>query len=346
MKLRLAMSLVLAALAAAGAAYAFGTVSGVTFVAEAARQNAEHERITRLALGCGAASLDGAGACFGARTLDTLAGEWAEGRPVFGAVGGPDRSDKVFKSPPHCDNGDFLDGVGYPALNRDGVAPGAQLQACRVFANGKLDEAVADAGAVLDAKGVIRPSQVGADCVFVLGIPGRAKCNALEAFGIALHTSQDFYAHTNWADRPDPKRPIGADNPPGLGNSGPAPWISLRAGAAQPLPKGLMSGCFGLPNEAKACAYMMGDGARQRVMHAVLNKDTGTITPGFIGDGTSPRGAVEDNFARAVRAAIADTRDKWALLQERLTARYGPVRAARITCVLKADDPITACAGR
>lgn len=332
MRVTLGAALAAAGLLVAGSAFGFGTVAGV------AGQNAEHERITRLALGC-----DNSGPCFGAATLTDLAGEWAEGRPVFGAVGAPDRSGMVMKSPPHCDNGDFLPGVGYPALNRDGLAPRKQLEACRAFADGKLNEAVADAGAILDGQGRIRSSQVGGGCVFVLGVPGRAKCNALEAFGVVLHTSQDFYAHTNWVDRPDPKRPVGADNPPGLGMSGPAPWISLRPGTAGVFPVGLISGCFALPSEAKGCAYAMAGGTRQRVMHAVLNKDEGVINPAFIGSGATPRGAVEDNFRRAVEAAIADSRDKWALFQERLVVRYGPARGAKIACAIRMDDPVRDC---
>lgn len=333
----LAAMAVLTTLSAATAALAFGTVSGVKWPADAAKQDAEHERITRLALGCGPG-----GPCFGPKTLDTLAGRWSQGKAEFGAVGGPDRSDKFLQSPPHCDNGDALDEPGYPALNRDGLAPAKALETCREFAAARLSETVEDAGGVLDAKGAIRPGQVPTACTFVFGVPGRAKCNALEAFGVVLHTSQDFYAHSNWADRPDPARRIGADNPPGLGMSGPAPFISLR-GPPTPPPAGLISGCYAFPDEMKGCAFRDGGETRLRVMHAALNKDVGTISASGIGPGRSPRGAVQDNFRRAVQAAAADSRDKWALLTERLAARYGPERGARIACALKSDDPVKSC---
>ena len=41
-------------------------------------------------------------------------------------------------------------------------------------------------------------------------------------------TAQDFYAHSNWVDFADSRRPLGLDNPPGLGRTGPAAWMSLR----------------------------------------------------------------------------------------------------------------------
>jgi hypothetical protein len=44
------------------------------------------------------------------------------------------------------------------------------------------------------------------DCRF----PGdnRAKCQAIEGFGRALHGAQDFYSHSNWTDVADPNKPI------------------------------------------------------------------------------------------------------------------------------------------
>jgi len=79
-----------------------------------------------------------------------------------------------------------------------------------------------------------------------------------------------------------------------------------------------------------------------RVKHAVLNKDTGAIDPA-IGAGTTPRGKTDGNFRRAVEAAIADSRDKWALLRERLRARYGARDGARMACAISHDDPVRDC---
>jgi hypothetical protein len=195
----------------------------------------------------------------------------------------------------------------------------------------RLDAAVKDAARLLDAQGRIRADQVSLGCVFVGRRAGRAKCNVLEDFGVALHTAQDFYAHSNWVDAADTRRPTGLDNPPGLGRAGPAPWMSLRADP--PFPAGLISGCYGTP-EARAC--------RGRVMHADLNKDTGEIGA-RIGPGTSPRGRLDANFARAVEAASADTRDKWDLLRERLTGTYGATRGRLMACAIARDEPLKTC---
>jgi hypothetical protein len=160
------------------------------------------------------------------------------------------------------------------------------------------------------------------------GVPGRAKCNVLGELGLAFHAAQDFYSHSNWVDRPA-EAPAGLDNPPGLGAEGPAPWLDPRTEA--PFPEGLMTGCFQSLPESMFCSA--------RVRHAELSKDTGPIGPeGATGPGTTERGAVNGNFERAVAAAIADTRDKWAYFEERIRAVYGEEAGARIICVVSSDS--------
>ena len=306
------------ALAGYGAAFAFGTT-------HALGQNAEHERITRRAFGC-----PGAGAgCLQPRTLDEFAGKTGS----FGAIGAPDRGSLIFQHKAHCDSGDHLDIAGY---SQDAGKARATLEDCRAWMRAKLDEAVADAAGLLDRQGRVRADQAGLGCVFVGGFKGRAKCNVLEDFGVLLHASQDFYSHTNWVDRPDPARPIGPANPPGLGRTAPAPWISLRADT--PFPAGLMSGCFVSLPESRFC----NEGPGGRVKHAALNKDEGAIDP-VIGAGTTDRGKVQDNFRRAVEAAIADSRDKWDLLRQRLISAYGAAKGATMACTIGRDDPAKDC---
>ena len=48
---------------------------------------------------------------------------------------------------------------------------------------------------------------------------------------------------------------------------------------------------------------------------------------------------VNDNFRHAVEAAIDDTRDKWAMLRERLVARYGQQDGNLMICALAQDNP-------
>lgn len=282
-------------------AFGFGTLNSLG-------QNAEHERITRAALNE-----------FGARTLDELAGETG----TFGAVGAPDNPARglMFSSEAHCDNGDYLPlGATYPQSEAEAEAT---LQRCRNWIVGRLEEAVRV------AEPLSRPGRFNTslDCVFN-GAPGRAKCMVLENLGLAFHASQDFYAHSNWVDRAA-EAPLGLENPPGLGNTTRAPWLDPDEEAS--FPEGLMSGCFVAIPESLFC--------EGRVRHAALSKDLGPIGPnGAAGSGTTPRAAINENFQRAVAAAIDDTRDKWAYFQERVLATYGEADGARIICVIRNDN--------
>ena len=70
-----------------------------------------------------------------------------------------------------------------------------------------------------------------------------------------------------------------------------------------------------------------------------MNKDTGPIgAQGATGPGATARGAINENFQRAVAAAIEDTRDKLAYFQERVHEVYGETRGSRIVCVIRSDD--------
>lgn len=297
-----------------GAAHPFGSINSLG-------QSAEHEKITRLAL---------APEGFGRESLDELAGKTG----TFGAVGAPDRPGRGLLSvkAAHCDGGDFLATPGYPHAQR---AAQRALADCRQWIAGHLNAAVRDAGALLDGKGRIRDSQIPThfSCTYN-GRPGRAKCNVLEALGLALHAAQDFYAHSNWSDGPI-HGAVSLKHPPGLGHDRPSPWLDPRRESR--FPGGLISGCYdGFP-ESLHCG--------QRVRHRDLNKDTGPIdlATGNVGAGTTPRSKGNDNFARAVRAAIADTHDKWAYFQDRVIATYGRERGTRILCAIRSDRPLRTC---
>lgn len=313
----------LLALVSVGGALGFGTISGLG-------QNREHERITRHALGCDASP---AARCFEPKTLDELAGKSG----TWGAVGAPDNPVRglLLSSPAHCDNGDWVATPGYPHAQADARA---NLIACRAGMKAHLDEAVRDSSGLLDSAGNVDDAQIPTvvGCTFNGG-KGRAKCNVLEDFGLLLHASEDFYSHSNWVDHAAPG-PIALDNPEGLGATGPAPWLDLRQ-EDPTFPDGLITGCFdttSLVSPAKGCAG--------HVKHEDLNKDKGQIDPA-IGAGTTNRGRADDNFARAVQAAIADTRDKWTILRERLVETYGAARGARMICAITHDDPARTCGG-
>ncbi|QNL19942.1 CinY protein [Hyphobacterium sp. CCMP332] len=300
-------------------------------------QNSEHGRITRHALACEAASPPAA--CFQSDTLDSLAGS----RGDFGAVGAPDRGRGMLTSYAHCSAGDYFDIPDYPRSRSEAED---SLSECRDYMLENIRHAVVDAADLLDDDGDIRSSQIPTyiSCVYAGQEHGRAKCNVLAHLGRILHASQDFYSHSNWVDQPDPARPGGIENPPGLGNSGRAPWLDLRA-ANPAFPAGLVSGCFDMASfagEDTGCLYGDEAAGTHRLRHLDLNKDTGTIDP-RIGEGTTARGAISDNFERAVVAAIEDSADKWATFQEMLVAAYGAERAALMVCAITHDDPVDDC---
>jgi hypothetical protein len=317
-------------------AFPYGTVVGLG-------QNAEHERMTRRALSCPPATAS-TGICFETASIGSLAG----GSASVGAVGYPDISSYINDGAYHCDGGDSYPIAGYP---QSASAAAAKLRECRAVIDSRLDEAAAAAARMLGPKNEILADQVdlSTSCTFVGGSGGRAKCDVLWHLGIALHVTQDFYAHSNWADRADLRggRLVGVDNPDGFGRGSRAPFLDVRGSPG--LPRGLVTGCFGLP-EGATCNYggLLGF-EYARVKHLNLNKDEGTINPtpgGTLGSGTTPRGSHSGNFARSVIAAMDDTSDKWATLRERLVAAHGAVKAALMICALVRDDPARACQGR
>lgn len=79
----------------------------------------------------------------------------------------------------------------------------------------RFGQAVDVAAGLLDAEGEILPEEVVPDPDCAPGDPTtrgpvdpRAKCATLEELGRAVHGSQDFDAHGNWADAADPTRPV------------------------------------------------------------------------------------------------------------------------------------------
>ncbi|MFG2606538.1 CinY protein [Streptomyces sp. NPDC048514] len=302
----------------------FGTINGLG-------QSAEHEKITRAALACKGGETDNS--CFEPGSLNQLAG--AAG--TFGAVGAPD-SDQTFLQAAHCDGADFLNTPDYPQTRAQATTV---LLNCIGHLTSEFKAGVGSAKGLLSAGRIVSSEvDLSSSCTFTLGVPGRAKCNAIEGLGRALHGTQDFYAHSNWADAPDTSRPIGVGNPPGLAHSTPAPFMSLGAPspAASSIPVQLSTDCF--------TVAPFGWGCGDRVTHETINKDTGTIDPvtGATSNPTTPRGKVAGNFARAVQTAVQDTRAQWKSFRDALAATYGPQQGTLLACAVTHDNPVRDCA--
>lgn len=294
-------------------ALAFGTISLLG-------QDREHERITRAAL-----------TEFEPASLDLIAGKSG----TFGGVGAPDdpRRDFISRPEAHCDGGDFLSVNKYPQSQ---ASARQALEACRVWLFRELNDAITAAAGLVSPSG----DALAMNCKFD-GKKAGAKCVVLEHFGFALHASQDFYSHSNWTDRADAGK-IRAENPPGLSRSGRSPWLDPRLPVA--FPDGLISGCFGGVPESAYCNYGSAVGflGKNRVKHAFLNKDTGTIAAsGTASRARTARGKVNENFGRAVAAAIDDTRDKWTYFKAQVAKVYGAEAGGRIVCALRSDAPQT-----
>ncbi len=328
----MAASLALTALAAG-----YGTINSSTL-----GQMAEHERMTRAALTCASGST-GPG-CFEAASIEQLAGRGG----TFGAVGEPDRPPPAdFRA--HCDDADYLHVPGYPQSR---ALATTILMECIIKLRGDFGRSATQAGAILfPDRDVIDPAQVDlttGDCAGRSGTDARAKCRAILAFGQALHGTQDFYSHSNWADEADPGRPIGITNPPGLGNAGPAPFLDLRSGSAfVSVPRDLSTGCFHIRSDFIDTDFP-GSPCRRQIRHRFMNKDGGTIDPstGAAFSPVKPRGMVASNFALSVGAAIADTRVQWQSMRDELVHRYGATRGNLIACAIERDDPVRDCQGR
>ncbi|MGW6674441.1 CinY protein [Streptomyces vinaceus] len=303
--------------------FAFGTYN-------TAGQRAEHERITRMALACDGDTLPGDFGCFEARSLEQLAG--ADG--TLGAVGSPD-GDSIFEPAAHCDNADYFNDPSYPQTRH---AASLALIECVEKLKGNFNDGIASSSGLIRS-GTIDASQVDlrANCTFVGGVSGRSKCEAIEGFGRALHGTQDFYSHSNWADSSDEAKWPSVENPPGLEKEGLSTLFDLTADrkvAESQIPPDLTTGCF----------YVAGD-CEGRITHDVLNKDEGNIgsSYGEFDGPATPRGRIARNFWKAANAAYLDTQLQWRDFRKMLKVKYGDKEGGRMACVITRDNPVRDC---
>ncbi|KAF2750211.1 hypothetical protein M011DRAFT_484069 [Sporormia fimetaria CBS 119925] len=343
-------------------AYAFGTINEPNVIG----QHCEHERITRVALGCPLGVTVSDGRCFEEESLHQLAGRsgpaGAVGQGSNGAVGAPDMLDPTPEGPEaHCDNADFLDSPKYPRTREEATE---QLQTCVNHLRLRFLEGIDAANKIVDDDARIILSEVDItrlDCRFSfpelqMHVFSRSKCSAIEGFGRSLHGVQDFYAHSNWAD--DAKPPYTPENPPGLRRSDYPIFLDLRAenNISEQVPYNLTTGCFGgvlTDGTVGKPGNPLEPGSQDcsgRITHGALNKDNGVIDevtgltkqPGP----NTPRSDFRDNFERAVAGAIRDSRRQWRHFREEIRRTYGVQRGNMIICGLVRDNPAVDCYGR
>jgi hypothetical protein len=329
-------------------------------------ERAEHERITRDALACPKGTKS-TGDCFEPLSIDSLAGTGG----TTGAVGAPDLTETTDPAA-HCDDADYLDFAKYGI---PGTYPRSRADAtnailnCVVHLSGRFSEGLDASKKMLDSKDNILKGQTGigltngGSCTFTTG-SGRAKCDALEGFGRALHGVQDFYSHSNWADEADHSKPISITNPPGLHLSASSYVLNLRDSAtpaAFSVPPELLTGCFIPGTDFTNGPSHTLEGAKEcikqgRITHLSMNKDNGVISvsPGITFPLSSPltskpetsRGQIGNNFELAVEGAIIETRRQWSDFRAELVSRYGPKQASLMVCALTRDEPWKDCTGR
>jgi hypothetical protein len=321
------VALGLAAVAAVPApAWGFGTINGLG-------QRAEHERITR-ALECGAVPGPPV-ACFQSGSMGMLAGTAG----TLGAVGEPDRPPYLFGRPEnHCDDADYNiipgSSTNYPQSKE---AAHKQLTTCIDQFRVRMNRAVDLAAGLVPNDGNLTANVVPVGgCDFPSGNEKdkNAKCAVLNQLGRALHTAEDFWSHSNWADSAEPGRPVSFENPPGLGRSD-LPAFFAYPPAPYTIPAGLITGCDDtLPGSCKG-----------RITHGSLAKDKGQIDAltGKATDPQSPRGKIGQNFQRAVTGARDQVRATWSGFVRALQARYGAAKADQMVRALTTDTPWTTC---
>jgi hypothetical protein len=330
----------------------FGTVDAPLTL----HQHSEHERLTRAALACKAKEPSN-GDCFEPLSLDELSGREEKPTGYFGAVGAPDEL-KSLTDPDssegweaHCDNADFFNGPGYP---QDRVIATLVLQKCVTHLHNRVSEGVSAAALLLGGGNLIIKDKVDLSkghCTLAGDL--RSKCSSLLGLGRSLHGIQDFYSHSNWADRAAP--PFSPENPPGLARTDSAKFLDLRSLATIEVPYDLTTGCYagyghdGTPGQKGDAAKGFPD-CTGRVTHHTVNKDSGIIDPkdGHTSspDDHSPRGQFLDNFERAVHGAIEDTKRQWLNFRYALRKEHGAQRANMMICALTRDDPVKDCQGR
>ncbi|MSX01914.1 MAG: hypothetical protein F2813_02010 [Actinobacteria bacterium] len=343
--------------------------------------NAEHERITRLAVACNSALDRPAPEGLNWRQDlclpsggDSVKQPWwfafersmrmlAGADSYFGGVGAPDRLGEVISSSDraHCDNADawFPTSQGpFGSYPRTFDQRAAGLRDCLRLLQKDVGVAVTQAGLLVDSNGRLDAPQadLSEDCNVDYDPDrspnkthdrGWAKCNALIALGRALHITEDFFSHSNWTDL-NPGA-LNIKNPQGLQSD----VRTVPSALGYPRTDADID-AFIAQTQVITGAY--GSGTKNRVTHNdYLNKDEGNGTIGWTrgqiptGDkghsGRSVAGfdGTYDNFQRAAKGAAYAAASVWTDYRSRIFDLYGADRGAKIWNAVRENTPWTQC---
>ncbi|WP_073907308.1 hypothetical protein [Streptomyces sp. CB00455] len=241
----------------------------------------------------------------------------------------------------HCDNADYLAPRYASAYPRTRDEATTELLACIRGAVARLREAVRHADELVDDDGRIIPRQSDLDppCAWNEK-ERRAKCKVLEQLGRGWHPIEDFYSHSNWADKAD-AGPVNTDNPPGLNRTAIAPFFDVRRyssmddpawarEAAGLVPEDLATGCY--PDFESTGLKPVG--CTGRIKHnGTLNKDT-----------EASRRSGNGNFQRAADLAAREITRQWNDFTAELVETYPEHgRGQQMVCALTHDHPVSSC---
>lgn len=305
-----------------------------------------HPNITRV-LSCGATNP--VADCFQAGSMTMLAGPpggatFTPGKHGYGAVSAADTGVGIFVPAAHCDNADH-NVIRARIYFQTKAKAHANLRHCISEVDNRLSSAVGLAASLLPD---LRRDTVS-KCNFNIPLNYKdlnPKCSVINQLGRAMHTAQDFYAHSNWTDARIPGQKLTFGNPPGLGRTDLPNFFNFTCGAAPSgkcappavtIPGDLITGCALAPVIEKLKCV-------RRIDHGALNKDNGTINPvtGTASNPETSRGKITfagvTNYQRAVTGARAQTRQIWIQFVAALKVRY-PGSYLAMVRALSCDTP-------
>ncbi|MFF7456858.1 hypothetical protein [Kitasatospora sp. NPDC008115] len=294
-------------------------------------------------------------------TLDAVTFETATREQVTRAVNVSDKKPWGDDSKAHCDNADYLTDAdnGGKAYPRTRMRAFRELQNCAQYSYDNFVRALSAADGVVDAAGAPVQAQVEDRACKLDEGPDFKKCEVLDGLGRSWHAIEDFYAHSNYADKHDQGQNVSHLNPPGLAQLAPAPifdmaayrkdWSSLNvlADFSKRLDARLITGCYHNDEDSQGDRNNDCEHGSPRVTHQDGQKGSQYLGNGIglAKDSTGFRRAQltfspgKSNFTQVMEQATAEIKHQWQLFQDALVSEYGRTRADGMVKALTTDHP-------